>query len=522
MTTKTLLVFLFTMVATSLTAQLWTPDLGNGKYKNPILYADYSDPDLIKVGDDFYMVASSFNCVPGIPVLHSKDLVNWTIISHVIDRLPLQKFDKPEHGRGAWAPSIRFHNNKFYVYVCTPDDGLFVAITDNPRNKWELHHMVDVPLWEDPCPLWDDDGNAYLVRSKYCGNELILHRMSSDGMSLLDNGVSIFRDASQPTIEGPKFIKRNGYYYILAPAGGVSQGWQTVLRSSNIYGPYETKNVLHQGNTNVNGPHQGGLVDLESGESWFMHFQDKPPYGRIVHLQPVTWVDDWPLMGVNINENGTGEPVMEYTKPNVGNSWPISIPQTTDEFDGDHLGLQWQWHANPKQQWYRLEKGQLHLKAVKNIGQNGSLWLVPNLLLQKFPAPRFMATTKIEFNPELVGEQSGLVIMGTEWAFIAFERTGDGNQIAMYSGTYDRCDPATNLRESIPTDEKMCYFRVVVTDDGTCKFSFSFDNKKYTNIGSSFQAKAGRWIGAKVGLFNINPNMKDSNGASTFDWFRVQ
>ncbi len=513
---------LISAITGTLSAQLWTPDLGNGRFKNPILYADYSDPDMIKVGDDFYMVASSFNCMPGIPILHSKDLVNWTIINHVFDALPYQKFDKPAHGLGAWAPSIRFNDNKFYVYVCTPDEGLFVAVTDDPHNKWELHHVVDVALWEDPCPLWDDDGNAYLVRSKLCGNELFLHKMSADGLTLLDNGISIYRDESQPTIEGPKLIKRNGYYYILAPAGGVSEGWQTVLRSKNIYGPYDVMNVLHQGNTNVNGPHQGGLVELESGESWFMHFQDKPPYGRIVHLQPVKWVDNWPLLGEDINDDGIGEPVLEYNKPNVGKIWPIATPPTTDEFNNGELGLQWQWHANPKHEWFVLMEGQLQLNAVKNIGQNGSLWLAPNLLLQKFPAPEFSVTTKIEFNGELVGEQAGLVIMGAEWAFIVFEKTAMLNQIAMYNGTYNRCDPATDLQESISTDENSCYFRVTVADGGLCSFSFSFDNMNFTTLGKPFQAKSGRWIGAKVGLFNLNPNMQESKGYAKFDWVRFE
>ncbi len=520
---KILLVALLVLgFANIIFSQLWIPDLGNGYYKNPVLYADYSDPDLIKHGDDFYMVASSFNCMPGIPVLHSRDLVNWTIINHIYTGLPLQKFDKPEHGRGAWAPSIRYHNKKFYVYFCTPDDGLFVAITDNPKNKWKLHHIVEVPLWEDPCPLWDEDGNAYLVRSKYCGNELFLHRMSPDGMKLLDNGVSIYRDKSQPTIEGPKFKKRNGYYYILAPAGGVSHGWQTVLRSKNIYGPYEAKIVLHQGSTQVNGPHQGGLVELDSGESWFVHFQEKQPYGRIMHLQPVAWANDWPLMGIDLDEDGIGEPVNTFRKPDVGKQWQISIPQTTDEFNDKKLGLQWQWQANPKKKWYSLESGKLKLSAVNNIGQEGSFWLVPNLLLQKFPAPVFTATTQIEFNPNLSGEKAGLVIMGGEWAFLAFAKVNENLQIAMFTGVYDRCDPATTLVESIPVTHNSCFFRVKVSEGGICNFSYSFDNKIYTSIGKSFQAKPGRWIGAKVGLFNINPNIIKSNGSAAFDWFRIE
>jgi beta-xylosidase len=341
-------------------------------------------------------------------------------------------------------------------------------------------------------------------------------------MEVLDNGISIYRNASQRTIEGPKFLKKNGYYYILAPAGGVPTGWQTVLRSKNIYGPYEAKIVLHQGNTVINGPHQGGFIDLPSGESWFIHFQDKDPYGRIVHLQPARWVDNWPLMGVDINNDGIGEPVMEFKKPNVGKGYPVMIPQTSDEFDEDNFGIQWQWHANPKEIWYSLEDGLLRLNAVKNITQSGDLWRVPNLLLQKFPSPEFTITTKIEFHPDLAGEQSGLVIMGEEWAFLAFEKLENGTRIAMYKAVHNRCDPGTRLIEEVPTGNSSAYFRVEVEVGGLCTFSYSFDNQVFIPIGETFQAQPGKWIGAKIGLFCINPNMTESTGYADFDWFRFQ
>ncbi len=518
---RLLLISILIILSGRLLAQPWQPDLENGKYKNPIIFADYSDPDVIKVGDDFYMVASSFNCMPGIPILHSKDLVNWTIVNHVYATLPLEKYNKPDHGSGSWAPSIRYHNNKFYVYFCTPYDGLWVAITDHPEKSWELHHIVNVELWEDPCPLWDDDGQAYLVRGKFCGNELFLHKLSDDGLKILDNGISIYRDTAQPVIEGPKFLKKNGWYYIFSPAGGVPTGWQTVLRSKNIYGPYEAKVVMHQGNTTINGPHQGAWVDLDSGESWFIHFQDRPPYGRVVHLQPGKWENDWPLIGIDQNNDGIGEPVLEYKKPDVGKNYPPEAPQTSDEFN-QGIGLQWQWHANPQNDWYSLEDGQLRLNAVQNLTQHGNLWFAPNLLLQKFPAPEFTVTTKIEFQPELTGEQTGLLIMGLEWAFAGFEKTDTATQLVMYHGHYDRCDPADQLIEIVPENPEECYFRVIVKEGGHCNFSYSFDNKTFTEIGDTFQAKVGRWIGAKVGLFCQNPNMQQSNGFARIDWFRME
>ena len=524
-TRQVLFLLLFVGCAAPIFSQGWVADLGNGRYKNPVLFADYSDPDVIRVGRDFYMVASSFNTMPGIPVLHSRDLVNWTIIGHVYDRLGLEKYDKPAHGEGSWAPSIRFHDERFYVYFCTPHDGLFVATADDPSGPWELHRVADVELWEDPCPLWDSDGHAYLVRGKVRANILYIHRMSPDGRRLLDNGTVVYHDTRrQPVIEGPKFLKKDGYYYVLAPAGGVRTGWQTVLRSKDIYGPYEDKIVLHQGPTAVNGPHQGGLVELESGEWWFAHFQDRGLYGRIVHLQPVVWQDGWPLMGEDVDGDGIGEPVAEWTKPNVGAEHPLSIPQTSDDFDDGALGLQWQWHANPKDAWYSLtaNPGHLRLHAVRNLTQNGNLWFVPNLLLQKFSAPSFTVTTRIRFQPERPNERSGLVVMGRQWSFVALTNTEDGIRLGMFTGTYDKNKDGTEEIESIALDGSVAWLRVQVDDGGECRYSYSRDGKTFTPIGTRVTATPGVWIGAKVGLFNVNPNIEGSDGYADFDWFRLE
>lgn len=244
---------------------VWVADRGDGTYRNPIINADYSDPDVVRVGADYYMTASSFNAVPGLPILHSRDLVNWSIIGHAIKRLePGELFDKPQHGGGVWAPSIRYYKGEFYIYYGDPDMGIFMTKATDPAGEWSKPLLVKAAKgWIDPCPLWDDDGNAYLVHA-FAGSRagtksiLVVNRMSVDGMSLLDDGVIVFdgHDAD-PTVEGPKFYKKDGYYYILAPAGGVATGWQLALRSRKIYGPYERKIVMAQGNSSVNGPHQG-------------------------------------------------------------------------------------------------------------------------------------------------------------------------------------------------------------------------------------------------------------------------
>ncbi len=328
-------------------SKVWVADNGDGTYKNPVLHADYSDPDAVRVGDDYYMTSSSFNAAPGLPILHSKDLVNWRLVGHVFrQQPPYEVFRKTQHGGGVWAPSIRHHNGEFYIYYPDPDRGIYVVKAKDAAGPWSEPLLVkEARGWIDPCPLWDEDGNAYLVSATAASRSgiksiLVVSRMSADGTKLLDDPVIVFDGHEKhPTVEGPKFYKRNGYYYIFAPAGGVEQGWQLVLRSKNVYGPYEEKIVLAQGKTKINGPHQGAWVETQTGESWFLHFQDKGPYGRIVHLQPVRWVNDWPVMGADADGDGTGEPVLKFKKPNVGKSYPTQTPPESDEFDSTRLGL---------------------------------------------------------------------------------------------------------------------------------------------------------------------------------------
>jgi beta-xylosidase len=509
---------------------VWVPDNGDGTYKNPIIYADYSDPDVVRVGDDFYLVSSSFNCVPGLPVLHSKDLINWTIIGHVFHKIPYGQFDVPQHGNGVWAPSLRYHNGEFYVYYGDPDYGIFMAKTKNPAGYWEpLVRVRESKGWIDPCPFWDDDGNAYLIhawaKSRAGINSILtLNRMSPNGAKLLNEGKMVVdgRNDNYPTIEGPKMYKRNGYYYIFAPAGGVPKGYQVVLRSRNIYGPYEGRVAMDQGKTDINGPHQGALVELKSGESWFIHFQDRGAYGRVTHLQPVKWVNDWPVIGIDRNGDGKGEPVMTCKKPDVGRNYPAAVPQTTDEFDSNKLGLQWQWEANPKDNWFSLKErpGWLRLFSVPMPDKSFNLWSVPNLLLQKLPAPVFTATTKLDLTKLAVGEKTGLIVMGTNYSYIEVERTSSGYLLLKVT-----CQGATHSGKEIK-EGNVCYagsfvfLRVRVRPSGVCQFSYAADGKEFIPIGGPFTACTGRWMGAKVGLFCLAERSLKARGCADFDWFR--
>ena len=514
-------------------SKVWVADNGDGTYKNPILHADYSDPDIERVGDDYYMVSSSFNCVPGLPILHSKDLVNWTLIGYCFkQQKPLDVYAKPQHGNGVWAPSIRFHNGQFYIYYPDPDYGIYVTRSKNAEGPWSEPVLIkEAKGWIDPCPLWDDNGKAWMV-SALAGSRagaksvMVISKMNDEGTKLLDDGVIVFDGhQNQPTLEGPKIYKRNGYYYISAPAGGVPIGWQLILRSKNIYGPYEQKIVLAQGKTAINGPHQGGWIETQSGEYWFIHFQDKDAYGRVVLLEPMKWVNDWPVMGIDKEGNGKGEPVITYRKPNVGKSYPLSTPPESDEFDSPELGLQWQWHANAQPNW-AFTTGSLGFLRMVCIPQPAgfiNFWDIPNLLLQKFPAPEFMATAKITFNPLNNNEKVGLIVMGLDYSYLSVNKGDDGLSVSQTICL----DASKQGKELESMGSKLTsntfYLRVIVKEGADCQFSFSNDDKDYKNIGDTFKAKKGQWIGAKVGLFATRTTYKPGEvGYADVDWFRIE
>lgn len=510
----------------------WIPDNGDGTYKNPIIFADYSDPDVIRVGDDFYLTASSFNSIPGLPILHSKDLVNWKIISHALRRQPPDDvFSRPQHGNGVWAPAIRFHNNHFYIFYGDPDFGIYMVKASNAAGPWSEPLLVKPAKgWIDPCPFWDDDGNAYLVHAWANSRSgiksiITLNRMSPDGTKLLDEGKMIFDGRAQhPTIEGPKLYKRNGYYYIFAPAGGVATGWQTVLRAKNIYGPYEDRIVMDRGETEINGPHQGGWVELKSKQSWFLHFQDRGAYGRIVHLQPMKWPNDWPVIGIDKDGDGKGQPVTRHKKPDVGREYQVVIPETSDEFRANKLGLQWQWHANSIDHWSSLtaRRNMLRLFSVSPPVGWENLWEVPNLLLQKLPAPNFTVTTSVDASRLLDGERTGLVMMGRDYSYIAITRAVEGLRIIRVTCL----DAAKNKIEkedgSVDPNVKSVFLRMTLTDGGVCEFSYSRDGRTFEPLGTKFLARQGVWIGAKVGLFALKNREAASHGYADFDWFRFE
>jgi beta-xylosidase len=381
----------------------------------------------------------------------------------------------------------------------------------------------------DPCPLWDRDGKVYLVHA-YAGSRagikslLLMHELDSTGTKVLNEGVLVFdgHDA-HPTVEGPKLYQRNGYYYISAPAGGVSTGWQLILRSKHIYGPYEEKIVLDQGSTAINGPHQGAWVDTPEGEWWFMHFQDKGAYGRVVHLQPMEWKNNWPVMGIDKKGEGKGEPVLHYSKPKTSKKYPISTPAESDEFNASTLGLQWQWHANPQPFWAfpMAGKGKLRLYSVPLPEHFRNYWDVPNLLLQKFPAEAFEVNLQLHFQPKWEGEKAGLVVMGADYSYVAVVRKGEEFHLMLNTCTNAEKGTAEQEEFIAKLPNGAVYLRLSLTQGARYRFAYSTDGQHYQWINNTFTAREGKWIGAKMGVFISRKSKTNDAGFVDLDYFRI-
>lgn len=525
-------------------SEVWVSDEGNGMYRNPVLHADYSDPDVCAVGEDYFLTASSFNCTPGLPILHSKDLVNWKIVNYALKKVePVEYYNEARHGKGVWAPSIRFYEGVFYIYWGDPDFGIFMVKTRDPYGEWDAPVLVKAGKGMiDPCPLWDDDGRVYLAhawagsRAKF-NSVLTVCEMNKEGTKVISDPVLVFdgNDGVNHTIEGAKFYKRNGFYYLFAPAGGVVSGWQLVMRSKDVYGPYEARIVMAQGKTDINGPHQGGWVDTPAGESWFLHFQDKGAYGRVLHLNPMKWINDWPVIGVDKDGDGCGDPVSRYRKPKTGKTYPIETPVESDEFDTRKLGLQWEWHANYQDVFgFTTNMGYVRIYGHELSPHFKNFWEVPNLLMQKFPAEEFTATAKLKVSAKDDGQLSGLIIMGWDYSWIGVEKQGEKFLLKQAvckdaeQGNLEQVSTLAVLEPSrkfeaglFPNYEREIYIRVHVDKGAYCRFSYSLDGKKFTEAGTLFKARQGKWIGAKVGMFSVTPHGKE-RGWLDVDWFRVE
>jgi beta-xylosidase len=519
-------------VANELSTAPWIADLGDGRYRNPVLHADYSDPDAIRVGDKFYMTASSFNNAPGLPLLESPDLVNWTLVGHALPRLlPAPVFDRPQYGKGVWAPCLRWHDGRFWIFYPDPDYGVYVTTAEHFSGPWSEPRLLLAGRGIiDPAPLWDDDGNAYLLHAwaksrAGINNVLTLRRMDREATRMLDDGGKIVIDGARypgyHTVEGPKFYKANGYYYVFAPAGGVEMGWQAVFRSRSIDGPYEVRRVMDQGDTPVNGPHQGAWVDAPDGKNWFLHFQDKGAYGRVVHLQPMRWEDGWPIIGAPGRTPGTGEPVITYTKPVQGHG--PAAPATSDAFDGPHLGPQWQWGANPAPGWYSLTDNPGHLRINTQVvpEADGFVRAAGAILTQKAPASRFVVDTHVRLQGAIDGDRAGLIVNAMQYTWVGLRRSGANTELVRtVCGPFGpRCREESTVVLADAPDS--LYLRMSMNEGAFVGFSYSLDGRTFKPAGDAFPVTRGTWVGAQVGLFSVGSRARVQPSFLEADYFNV-
>lgn len=513
----------------------------NATYHNPIIHADYSDPDVCRKGKDYYLTASSFSCTPGLPILHSQDLVHWELINYALEKVePEEFYNDARPGQGVWAPSIRLHKDTFYITWGDPDFGLWMVKATDPRGKWSKPVLIkegkDAGL-EDCCPLWDDDGKTYLSHA-YAGSRSGLKSIIAvceidKAITKAETSRLVFDGhVTDPTIEGTKFYKRNGYYYIFCPAGGVATGWQTVLRSKSPWGLYERRTVMAQGNSPINGPHQGAWVTTPEGEDWFLHFQDVETVGRIIHLQPMKWVNDWPVIGIDPDGDGCGEPVIDYRVPKSKRATEYTL-NYSDEFNSSSLALQWQWMANSKSTWCFPDSlnGVLRLFSaytdtvtrVEPFNKIVNLWNTPNLLAEKINGDHFVATTKLTVHPDprRAGERFSFVIYGEDYATLTIENTTAGLLLKQITCLKARKEGLEQVQEQVQIPNAPIYLRILFRNGEDCSFAYSTDGVNFTPIGKDFKAKPGRWIGAKLGYVAQRPVKNNDGGWMDIDWLRI-
>ncbi|MFE0674975.1 family 43 glycosylhydrolase [Streptomyces sp. NPDC058867] len=501
-----------------------TRNAGN-TYTNPVLDADWSDPDVLCVGDDFYLTASSFGRVPGLPLLHSRDLVNWTLVGHALERLePDAEFRTPRHDCGVWAPSLRHHADRFWIFWGDPDQGIFQVNAPGIRGPWTRPHLVKAGKGLiDACPLWDEEtGEAYLVHAwaksrSGVKNRLTGHRMSPDGTELLDEGKVIVDGDRIPgwfTLEGPKLYLHDGRFWILAPAGGVETGWQGAFRSRGFFGPYEERIVLEQKDTDVNGPHQGGWVRTGAGEDWFLHFQQRGAHGRVVHLQPMRWgTDGWPVIGAD------GAPVATHRRPALPPQ-PPAAPAADDRFPGGRHGRQWQWTANPREGWTTQHSADgLRLACVRSADAH-DLRRVPNVLTQRLPGKPATVEVGLRLDSEEPGARAGLAVLGDAFCWIGLERAADGTVQVVHRFAEAVAERERDAAHPRPAPEGRVRLRIGIGPGARCRFQYDTGDG-WTPSGPVFAATPWRWVGALLGLFALAPDGQGHAGSADLTHFQV-
>ncbi len=487
------------------------------KYVNPVIFSDCPDPDTIRVGDDFYMVASSFDAVPGIPVYHSRNLVEWELINHVMKAIPFESYT----GSGAAAPAIRFHNGTFYCLITFPEEGIYVSETTDPYGEWSLlRPLVKGVGLRAPSPLWHG-GKCYIAftfdRSKTGNSSQIAIFEADDTLKTAAKNFSIIYNGKDtaPLADNPKLYRHDGMFYILAPAGGTRSGWQIALRSKNILGPYESKVIMIEGDTDINGPCNGSLVDVDGlGEKWcFLHSRDMNAYGKTVYLEPVAWLNGWPICGEPMGENLPGTPVEE-------GDFPVDIATDahtdyTDDFKAKALAPIWEFGSNPRPEWYMMKMG---LRAACVYHESENLAGIANIIMQKVSYANFSVKVKCKLALAEDGDEAGFAVYGDKYSYICVTRVEGQNMLIIREGSQDGEKDET-LAKSDPFDDPYITFQLSARKEypDRLSFRFTFGGKAFTK---KFSASKDGLKGTRLGIY-ARSTTENSKGFATFKFFRV-
>jgi beta-xylosidase len=492
-------------------------DQGNGFYANPILPMDFSDLDAIRVGADYYAISSTIQFSPGMVVLRSKDLVNWTVVGHVVPDLtrldPNLNWDKmDQYGKGVWAGSLRFHDGKFWVYFNVPTTGFFVSTAKNPAGPWTpVRNLWRVEGWDDPCPFWDDDGQGYLVATNFSdGYKIHLFKLSADGMSLLRDSDQVIHQSKGS--EANKLYKINGIYYHLYSDVQSEGRVLKMNRSRSLSGPWETKQLIHVNRQVDKEPNQGGLVELPSGKWFFFTHQGTGDWeGRAGVLLPVTWISGWPLIGP-VGEDGIGRMVWRAAKPIAG--FPLTTPAKSDDFEGRSLAPEWEWNHQPRSdKWSLTERpGFLRLHAFPAL-RDGDFWTTGNILTQRsLRTSQSEVTTKLELAGMAEGQEAGLAHFAKSYCTFGVAQAGGVRRVI-----YNQEGQITRGPE---ISQKVLWLRSTWDYNGQSQFSYSSDGKTFVSFGQLYRLTWGRFRGDRVGFFTVNQT--GESGFIDVDWFRYE
>jgi beta-xylosidase len=492
----------------------WQADNGNGTFTNPPLYADYPDPDIIRVGEDFYMVSTTFVDSPGINVLRSKDLVNWQIVSHAATLVNGgNRFDMiggTAYRHGFWAASIRYHNGTFYV-VDNPTFGhARVYYTTNLAGPWQSHEL-NQPAY-DPGFFIDTDGTGYIA----CGNtRLSLLTLNSNYSQVVSvrTDILVYRG-----IEGSHMIKRGNYYYLFNANPSLRPFALLCSRSTNIFGPYETIKSLDD----PRGGHQGGIVELADGQWYGFVMKDCGAIGRMTDIGPIFWTNNWPVWGT---PEAPGEVPAVTRKPIPGE--PICQPATSDDFSSPTLGLQWQWNHNPDNSRWSLtaRPGCLRLKPTEAT----NFWFARNTLTQKGQGPWSCGEVKFDLSHLRPGDVCGFGTFGKTNGQISVSGGSHGAVTLNMNVTVPMNPSSTKLWQtnlgSVRFTGTNIYLRTELNftnDLGSC--SYGADGIHWTMLGGPFNLaydwQTGTFQGEKFAIFCFNSNPGD--GYVDVDWFHFR